>query len=68
MCQNDIMKVLKKDPNKYFSSLRLAKKLGINQQSTSRAMTRLIKSRFVIQKFIYNERKGNCIRLIKIKL
>ena len=61
------MQILKKDPHKYFSSMRLAKKLGINQQSTSRAMTKLIKSKFVVQKFIYNERKGNCIRLIKIK-
>lgn len=62
------MEILKKNPHKFFSSRRLSEKLGVNQNSISRAITRLIKSKFVIQKFIYNERKALCLRLIKIKM
>lgn len=66
MCQKEIMDILLKNPRKYYSSLKLSRKLGIDMKQVSRSMSKLIKWEFVLQKFIYKEERY-CIRLIKFK-
>jgi len=66
MCQKEIMEMLAKNPDKYFSSNKLANKLGYQPQQIARSMTKLIKSKFVLLKFIY-KKENYVIRLIKIR-
>lgn len=67
MCQKEVMEILHKNQKKFYSSLRLSKLLGVNQQTIARSMTILIKHRMVEQKFIYKDSIKRCIRLIKYR-
>jgi len=64
---NEILKILKNKPYKYFSSFRIAKTLKQDSRDISKIITQLIRDKNVLHKFIYNPRKNLCLRLIKHK-
>ena len=63
----EVMIILENKPSKYFSSLKLGKKTGLEKVLVYLCMSYLIRKRVVKQKFIYNKRKKFCLRLIKKK-
>jgi predicted transcriptional regulator len=63
----EILKVLKEKPNKYFSSNKLIEKTNIERKHIISAINFLVKCGIVQVKYIYNPRKGICLRLIKYK-
>lgn len=62
-----IIKILKEKPNKYFSSNKLIEKTNIERKHIISAINFLVKFGIVQEKYIYNPRKGFCLRLIKYK-
>jgi len=64
---NKILRILENRPYKYFSSFRIGKSLKIDSREISKVITKLIKEKKVMHKFIFNPRKNLCLRLIKHK-
>ena len=65
--ENKILKLLKENPQKFYSSLTIAKKFKMDKRKLFNPIKWLIDNSMVKTRYIYNERKNLNLRLIRHK-